>query len=140
MLTKSLNRLISAPTPTQFRVNHLLRRLISATVENDKFVVVQPDGSSAPTTNTTTTSQPLKFPSVWLRDNCYCTQCFHPTSKSRKHDWDKFDVNVRVEKLQVSQSASLTARRLPVVASSLILMSRNIIVLIFPRQMSKPNN
>lgn len=37
----------------------------------------------------------LKFPYVWLRDNCQCEQCFHNTAKSRILDWTKFDLNVK---------------------------------------------
>lgn len=111
MFIKSLNKLIHK-TPINSHANlRQFRRLISASVENDKFVVIQPDQSSsaaASSPSATTSVEPLKFPSVWLRDNCCCTQCFHPTSKSRKHDWDKFDVNVRVEKLQVSEFPKIT--------------------------------
>lgn len=37
----------------------------------------------------------LKFPYVWLRDNCQCEQCFHESAKSRILDWTKFDLNVK---------------------------------------------
>ncbi|XP_068626489.1 gamma-butyrobetaine dioxygenase [Battus philenor] len=37
----------------------------------------------------------LKFPYVWLRDNCKCEKCFHPTAKSRILDWSKFDINAK---------------------------------------------
>lgn len=37
----------------------------------------------------------LKFPYVWLRDNCQCEQCFHKSAKSRILDWSKFDVNIK---------------------------------------------
>lgn len=37
----------------------------------------------------------LKFPFVWLRDNCQCDQCFHRTAKSRILDWTKFDINIK---------------------------------------------
>lgn len=36
----------------------------------------------------------LKFPYVWLRDNCQCEQCFHQSAKSRILDWRKFDLNI----------------------------------------------
>ncbi|XP_041975210.1 gamma-butyrobetaine dioxygenase-like [Aricia agestis] len=35
----------------------------------------------------------LKFPYVWLRDNCQCAECFHPTAKSRVVDWAKFNLD-----------------------------------------------
>ncbi|XP_018322233.1 gamma-butyrobetaine dioxygenase-like [Agrilus planipennis] len=34
------------------------------------------------------------YPSVWLRDNCTCPECFHNDSHSRAINWDKFDVGV----------------------------------------------
>lgn len=36
----------------------------------------------------------LKFPFVWLRENCQCEKCFHPSAKSRTIDWSNFNVNV----------------------------------------------
>ncbi|KAK7077966.1 Gamma-butyrobetaine dioxygenase, partial [Halocaridina rubra] len=35
------------------------------------------------------------FPYVWLRDNCQCPSCFHPSSKSRIHLIQDLDVNTR---------------------------------------------
>lgn len=35
----------------------------------------------------------LKFPHIWLRDNCQCEQCFHSSAKSRILDWSKFNLN-----------------------------------------------
>lgn len=32
----------------------------------------------------------FKYPLVWLRDNCQCSNCFHAQSKSRIIDWTKF--------------------------------------------------
>ncbi|XP_014364955.2 gamma-butyrobetaine dioxygenase [Papilio machaon] len=37
----------------------------------------------------------LNFPHVWLRDNCQCQQCFHPSAKSRILDWSKFNLNTK---------------------------------------------
>ncbi|XP_055644120.1 gamma-butyrobetaine dioxygenase-like [Toxorhynchites rutilus septentrionalis] len=34
-----------------------------------------------------------KFPLVWLRDNCQCSECFHPGSHSRILNWESFDVD-----------------------------------------------
>ncbi|KAJ0182214.1 hypothetical protein K1T71_001583 [Dendrolimus kikuchii] len=36
----------------------------------------------------------LKFPYIWLRDNCQCEQCYHKSAKSRILDWLKFDLNI----------------------------------------------
>lgn len=105
MLTKSFKNLIRNKNNSIQTTSVLLKRCISACVENEKFVVVQEESDVDVSLNPST--EPLKFPGVWLRDNCYCEQCFHPTSKSRKHDWDKFDVKVKVEKLQVSFNDAL---------------------------------
>lgn len=50
-----------------------------------------------------TAAVPLKFPLVWLRDNCQCPQCFHRESTSRIIDWTKFDVNVQPDALEVRE-------------------------------------
>ncbi|XP_013109874.2 gamma-butyrobetaine dioxygenase [Stomoxys calcitrans] len=104
MFKRTLNQLINRIPPSNFPAlaNCQLRRFISASVENDKFVVVLQSNSQTESSSSSSLA-PLKFPSVWLRDNCCCAQCFHPTSKSRKHDWDKFDVNVRVKQLQTNE-------------------------------------
>ncbi|CAH2235980.1 jg2054 [Pararge aegeria aegeria] len=39
----------------------------------------------------------LKYPSVWLRDNCQCEQCFHQSAKSRILNLCKFNVNVSIK-------------------------------------------
>lgn len=45
----------------------------------------------------------LKFPAVWLRDNCQCSECFHKDSNSRTIMWKDFDVNVKPLEVQVSK-------------------------------------
>lgn len=37
----------------------------------------------------------LKFPYVWLRDNCQCEKCFHYSAKSRILDWSYFNPNIK---------------------------------------------
>ncbi|XP_034830975.1 gamma-butyrobetaine dioxygenase-like [Maniola hyperantus] len=41
--------------------------------------------------------KPLRFPNVWLRDNCQCEKCFHQSAKSRILDLSKFNVNVQIK-------------------------------------------
>lgn len=73
-------------------INFTFKRLLKAFLdEANGFVVIQEDSNQ----------ESLKYPSVWLRDNCYCNACFQPKSKSRIHNWDEFDVNVKAEYLQV---------------------------------------
>lgn len=37
-------------------------------------------------------SKHLKYPLIWLRDNCQCSNCFDAQTKSRIIDWTKFDL------------------------------------------------
>lgn len=75
---------------------------ISAFVQ-DKFVVVdvKPTKASGKTTWKDTHDDMIKYPLVWLRDNCQCSQCFHNGSSSRVLDWCNFDVNVTPVKVEV---------------------------------------
>ncbi|KAL9878527.1 gamma-butyrobetaine dioxygenase [Glossina fuscipes] len=74
-------------------INFTFKRLLKACLdETNGFIVIQEDSHQ----------ELLKYPSVWLRDNCYCNACFHPITKSRIHNWDEFDVNVKAEYLQVN--------------------------------------
>lgn len=38
-------------------------------------------------------SEQLKFPLIWLRDNCQCSTCFESISRSRTIDWTKFKLS-----------------------------------------------
>lgn len=40
----------------------------------------------------------LKFPFVWLRDNCLCEQCFHPIAKSRNH-WSDSHLDIKPKEI-----------------------------------------
>ena len=35
------------------------------------------------------------FPSVWLRDNCQCPECYHPSTKSRRFFTKDLDVDIK---------------------------------------------
>ncbi|CAK1540379.1 unnamed protein product [Leptosia nina] len=37
----------------------------------------------------------LRFPHVWLRDNCQCELCYHKTAKSRIIDYSQFNTNAK---------------------------------------------
>ncbi|XP_072938584.1 gamma-butyrobetaine dioxygenase-like [Epargyreus clarus] len=51
----------------------------------------------------------LKFPNVWLRDNCQCNQCYHPTAHSRILDWNKFNLDPKpVEVVKDENSVQVT--------------------------------
>ncbi|XP_055380083.1 gamma-butyrobetaine dioxygenase [Condylostylus longicornis] len=47
----------------------------------------------------------MKFPTVWLRDNCQCNECFHQSSKSRQIDWVKFDTKVNITNITASDNS-----------------------------------
>lgn len=43
-----------------------------------------------------------KFPLVWLRDNCQCSQCFHSHAKSRAINWELNKCNSEPKSVTVS--------------------------------------
>ncbi|XP_037951103.1 gamma-butyrobetaine dioxygenase-like [Teleopsis dalmanni] len=49
--------------------------------------------------------QTMKFPGIWLRDNCLCDECFHKDSLSRKPlRWNNFDMAVKVQHIVTDDS------------------------------------
>lgn len=44
----------------------------------------------------------LRFPFVWLRDNCQCSTCFHQDSRSRTIDIESFDINSKPRVVKVA--------------------------------------
>lgn len=60
-------------------------------LNDDKYVVLNCDERKS-----------FKYPVIWLRDNCQCTECFHGGSMSRIIDWSKFNVNVKIDNISVS--------------------------------------
>ncbi|KAM7343013.1 gamma-butyrobetaine dioxygenase-like [Cochliomyia hominivorax] len=77
-------------------------RSLSASVKKtDQMILINEFSDSASTTNDIST---LKFPGVWLRDNCLCDQCFHKDSLSRKPlRWNNFDCDIKAEKISVNK-------------------------------------
>lgn len=50
-----------------------------------------------------TKAEQLKYPLIWLRDNCQCSSCFHTQTKSRSIDWTKFNhKNAQFKSVSVS--------------------------------------
>ncbi|XP_004520447.1 gamma-butyrobetaine dioxygenase [Ceratitis capitata] len=88
MFTRQLNRNLLHFSPAAYRFP-LLRRLLSASVTEDNVVVVQQHRCV----------EPLKFPSVWLRDNCQCSDCFHKNTKSRQGNWKRTNVESRIRSI-----------------------------------------
>lgn len=57
-------------------------------------------------TKNTTKNEQLKYPLIWLRDNCQCSHCFDPQTRSRMHDWTTFDFkNAQPQNIAVSKTA-----------------------------------
>lgn len=69
-------------------------------LNDDRYVVLHYDERKS-----------LKYPIVWLRDNCQCNECFHGGSMSRIIDWSKFNVNVKIDKIEVSKIDCLQKHR-----------------------------
>lgn len=43
----------------------------------------------------------VKFPLVWLRDNCQCSHCFHPEVNRRILDWNQFEFDQKLKSFSV---------------------------------------
>lgn len=65
-----------------------IRSLLTASIES-QYVRVNHDEKS------------MKFPQIWLRDNCRCPECFHEGTQSRIY---KFKIGVRAERVSFSLS------------------------------------
>ncbi|GLG99378.1 uncharacterized protein GBIM_05850, partial [Gryllus bimaculatus] len=46
----------------------------------------------------------LKYPWIWLRDNCQCSSCFNPKLQSRTIDWRTFDITVNPKSLHINNN------------------------------------
>lgn len=82
------------------RVNGLSlfqRRLfaMSSAIVKDTFVVIETRSLIKEQ------NEVLRYPIVWLRDNCQCNKCFHKESLSRVLDWSAFDVNLKPIEVEV---------------------------------------
>lgn len=67
---------------------------IRAFVEN-RFITIE--------TKSSTKREHLKYPLIWLRDNCQCDKCFHETSSSRTIHWETFSFDdAKVKSFSVS--------------------------------------
>lgn len=71
------------------------RKHLANQLKNIKFSRKLSDGTDYDCVRLQFKGETLKFPSVWLRDNCQCEKCFHSSAKSRTIDWRDFDGNVK---------------------------------------------
>ncbi|XP_017006708.2 gamma-butyrobetaine dioxygenase [Drosophila takahashii] len=72
-------------------ISRLLRRQAS-TLARGGYVEVQEEQG-----------QPLKYPQVWLRDNCQCAECFHAATRARKSHWERGPINQKVSQVAYNQ-------------------------------------
>ncbi|XP_037942817.1 gamma-butyrobetaine dioxygenase-like [Teleopsis dalmanni] len=86
---KQLNKIINTNVNN---ISKIFKRCLTAKLVENKYVEIQEQSSSD--------AAAMKFPGVWLRDNCCCEECFHQSSKSRRINWDKFDTKVQVSDLK----------------------------------------
>lgn len=76
------------------------------TTTDGRFIEIAVDRNDA---NVQRNEQLLKYPLIWLRDNCQCSNCFHAQTKSRTIDWTEFDFKnaqpktVSVRKISISE-------------------------------------
>lgn len=68
-----------------FKCSKLKRFLWTVKIEDDIICINDPKKFE----------EELKFPLIWLRDNCQCSQCFHVMSNSRTIDAEKFNFNIQ---------------------------------------------
>ncbi|EDW00199.1 GH11991 [Drosophila grimshawi] len=67
-------------------------RRITARLQEQRYVeVTRPDG------------QQHKYPSIWLRDNCQCSECFHAATRARKSHWERGPLHVRAERVRFDE-------------------------------------
>lgn len=96
MLSKSLFNQVKTMLFIQCRQ---LTSVVSANVE-DKYVMIETTKANMPSPFLVK-NEMLKYPFVWLRDNCQCTKCFHKESSSRVLDYRTFDVDLKPVTVEV---------------------------------------
>lgn len=72
---------------------------VSAKRSNDqRYMIVDFNKNGSASNN-----DQLKYPLIWLRDNCQCSSCFDAQTKSRIIDWAKFNFkNAQPKSISVS--------------------------------------
>lgn len=68
------------------------------TSPDNRYMIVDVNNNDDVSKNTQ-----LKYPLIWLRDNCQCSKCFDAQTKSRTLDWTKFKFeNAQPKSISVS--------------------------------------
>lgn len=84
-----------------------LKRWLTTQLMNDgKLLVVRENDEQKPVNRR---ENEMKFPTVWLRDNCQCSDCFHDTTKSRKINWERCSNETSIRAAQVTVDGSENA-------------------------------
>jgi len=78
-------------------VKSLKRFLWTVETKGDEVVLKEDD------------KEELRFPHVWLRDNCQCPSCFHRTSNSRIIDIEQFDFDTSPTDVLLKDSCLLVS-------------------------------
>ena len=107
---QSLKSLLSTTTTvTTSLQNECLKRLLSTQLKNDGKLIIVSDAkaksdatASAAVADSIDLKCEMKFPTVWLRDNCQCSECFHDTTKSRKINWERCNNETSIRAVQVT--------------------------------------
>ena len=87
-------------TRSFFEPLKVLKCNLNASVTGDgKFVLVQVSAKS--------NEDEMKFPTVWLRDNCQCSDCFHSGTLSRKINWNNLKMNTIITKINTNKTEKL---------------------------------
>ena len=45
-----------------------------------------------------------RYPFVWLRDNCRCSECYYPSSKQRSALLSELDVDIKPEREELTEN------------------------------------
>lgn len=78
------------------RANPQLTASKVETTADKRFIILHIQQS---TSATPAQVDQLKYPLVWLRDNCQCDECFNPKMQSRTITWTNFDINCAPKQL-----------------------------------------
>lgn len=68
-----------------------LSRFLKASIDGNGKVVSVKEGSK----------NSLRFPGIWLRDNCQCEVCYSENAQSRRIDYSDFSFEVKAENVEV---------------------------------------
>jgi len=73
-----------------------IQRFLNTSVLNDKIVVIEEDNGTK-----------LKFPTVWLRDNCICPECYHSGTNGRILNWRQCKNAIKINEIKANGKESV---------------------------------